>query len=294
MGTVTDWYGSYFANIQSEVQLLSSVYTDSILLSPSLLSKSIYSTVYTLAIVSVLHLLTLAFFRTRSVAKIKADNALIIKNSYQATNLLVNLTLGIYGTYTWLTVVPNMSTVPMAHKIFNFHEFIPIAAAQLGYNLWSLPMGLWVVGESKTMIIHHIAVICTSSLACFTTYGLRYYAPFLFGAFGLSSVPLAVMNSFKNNKVWADKHSPISETTARVSFAVLFLLVRVILGTPQMYDIMRSASILCYTCETNYYRIPVAIFCVCWYFLAPLQLYWGWLIVKGLYKLCYVKTTKDD
>lgn len=285
-------YGTYYANIQSDVQLLSSVYTDSVLLSPSLCFESLYLTAYTLVIVSVLHLLILAIFRY--VAKTKTDNSLLMKNSYQATNLLVNLTLGIYGTYMWLVTVPSMSTVPMNRKIFDFHEFIPISAGQLGYNLWSLPMGLWVVGESKEMIIHHIAVIFTSSNACFTTYGLRYYAPFLFGAFELSSVPLAIMNSFKNNKVWTDEHSPISYTTARVSFAVVFLLIRVILGTPQMYDIMRSAHILCYICETNHYRIPIATFCVCGYFLAPIQLYWGYLVVKGLYGVCNAKTKKGN
>lgn len=278
-------YSTYSSKVLSDLDSISPLRSEPFLLSPSLRNESLYLAGYTFVLVSVLHLLLLALLRfvTKTNTKLREDS-LSIQNSYQATNLCVNLTLGIYGAYTWLVVVPAMSTIPPTHKIIGFQEFIPFSAAQLGYNLWSLPMGL-VTGESKVMLGHHVAAFFVAYTASFLNCGYRYYSPFFLGFFELSSVPLAIMNFFKNNKELANKYSPISFTTAKVSFAVLYLLIRVILGTPQMYDNVRIASILLCTCESNYCKFSVGIFITCGYFLALLQFLWGFKVVKGLFNV---------
>lgn len=283
------WYDSYYADIQSDLELITVVQREPILLSPSLRSESIYLTIFTLAIISVLHLILLAI--CRSITKSKGD-ILAMKNSHQATNLCVNLFLGIYGIYTWLNVVPGISTITANHKIIGFHEFIPFSAAQLGYNLWSLPMGFWFIGESKEKIGHHVAVISISLTACFMTWGYRYYCPFMFGCYELSSVPLAIMNILKNSEESVKQHYPLSFITAKLSFAALFLTFRVILGTPQVYDLLRISTILCYTCESYYSKFAVFVFCICGYFLMVLQFLWGFLVVKGIYRFSKGDTKK--
>lgn len=283
------WYDSYYADIQSDLELITTVQREPILLSPSLRSESFHLTIFTLAIITVLHLILLAI--CRSITK-SEGNKLAIKNSHQATNLFVNLFLGMYGMYTWLNAVPGLSTITANQKIIGFHEFIPFSAAQLGYNLWSLPMGFWIIGESKEKIGHHVAVISVSLTCCFMTWGYRYYCPFMFGCYELSSVPLAIMNVFKNSEESAKQHYPTPFIISKVSFAVLFLTFRVILGTPQVYDLLRISTILCYTCESYFSKFAVSAFCICAYFLMVLQFSWGLLVVKGIYRLLKGDTKK--
>ena len=96
---------------------------------------------------------------TKSATKSTASTSEIMKSSYQATNLLVNLFLGIYGIYTWTTSVPKISSIPALERIIGFNGFISFAALQIGYNLWALPMGLFVVHKRGGMIGHHMATL---------------------------------------------------------------------------------------------------------------------------------------
>mmetsp|Transcript_6612 Transcript_6612/g.7673 ORF Transcript_6612/g.7673 Transcript_6612/m.7673 type:complete len:304 (+) Transcript_6612:136-1047(+) len=292
-----DFYRSYISKCESEMEILSSVHDEPTLLPQSLRTESLYLTCYAFASVSLLHLflLTMIRFNKKSKKKLR-DDFNSIQNSYQATNFCVNLSLGLYGLYTWIRVVPGLYTVSATDKIIGFHQFVPFSAAQLGYNMWSIPMGALVIGESKAMLGHHVAAFIVSFLASFFTIGYRYYNPFFLGFYELSSVPLAIMNSFKNNREWANKNSPISFITAKVLFAVFYLLIRVFLGTPQMYDNMRIATLLFITCESNYCRFIVGIFAILAYFLALLQYVWGYMVVSGLYSVYKGKanTTTPD
>jgi len=281
-----DVYRTYISRFEFEIESISSVHSKPLLLPPSIRVESFYYTFYAFAIVCLLHLFLLTMIRANKTKKLKLrDDTLSIQNSYQATNLCVNLTLGLYGLYTWLTIVPGLYTIPPPDKITGFLQFIPFSAAQLGYNMWSIPMGVLVIGESKAMLGHHVAALIISFLANFFTVGYRYYSPFFLGVYELSSVPLAIMNSFKKNREWANKNSPISFVTAKVMFAVFYLVIRVILGTPQMWDNMRIATILFGGCGDIYCRLLVGTFCVLGYFLALLQYAWGYLVVTGLYQV---------
>jgi len=291
-----DLYRSYISKCHSEMEILSSVRNEPTLLPLSLRTQSLYLTIYAFASVLLLNIFFLAIIRFNNKSKIKLrDDIHSIKNSYQATNFCVNLSLGLYGLYTWILVVPGLYTIPAPDKIIGFHEYVPFSAAQLGYNIWSIPMGVFIIGESKAMIGHHVAAFIISFLASFFTIGYRYYSPFFLGFYELSSVPLAIMNSFKNNREWANANSPISFVVAKVLFAVFYLVIRVFLGTPQMYDNMRIATLLFISCETNSCRFMVSIFTVLGYFMALLQYVWGYMVVSGLYQVYKGKPdTKRD
>lgn len=163
------------------------------------------------------------------------------KASYQLTNLLVNLLLGSLGIYYEL--LSNSHTDhSILNKIIGYSEIRYFAIIQIGYQLWALPIGILFVGEQTSMIIHHVAVIAVASVSCFLTCGFRYFNPYFYGFIEISSVPLSVMNAFKNNREWIKKY-PGLYSKVRLVFGLTFLLVRVIIWTP--------VSILCLVCVSS-------------------------------------------
>jgi len=270
---------------ESDLELISSLHNGSVLLPSSDRSRSICLILIILVVMCTFHflLLTTCRFLFKNDEQLESK---VIKSSYQATNLLINLLLGLYGFYTWMTSVPRMSTVIVTSKIADFNEFISFALLQIGYNLWSIPMGLWVVGESKAMLAHHLATLCVASISCFAKCGFRYYTPYFFGCIEISSVPLTVINFFKGNKEWAAKKNGQFNCllkNSKIVFAALFLLTRVILWTPQMYDVLRASIMLCSTCTTIFCWLTIGSFSISAMFLTVLQYYWGSLVAKGVW-----------
>ena len=208
-----------------------------------------------------------------------------IQIAYQMTNLCVNLCLGLYGIYHYNATVPRMSSLPVTHRIVGFHQYNTFAWTQIGYNLWSLPVGYFLVGESKAMLGHHVATICVSLISALSTFGFRYYTPFFFGLIEISSVPLSIMNFCKKNKEWTKKHCPFLGEIIRPIFAIMFLTTRVFMWTPNIYDVLRSSFMLLLSSSSFLTKLVLGLFIVCVAFLTSLQYYWGWLITKGILKL---------
>merc|ERR1711884_603630 len=137
-------------------------------------------------------------------------------------------------------------------------------------------MGLFFVDEAPEMLLHHVATLCISFVVSFFKCGFRYYAPFFLGVIEISSVPLSIINFFKNNKEWAaDVQFNKLLQVARVSFAFLFLLNRVVLWIPQIYGVLRGSILLGYTCKSNACRMVTGSFTISATYLTCLQLYWG-------------------
>jgi len=289
---------NYIKNLQSDIDLISNLQNEYIPSSVPPLPRyeSMISILYTFTGCTIFHILTLLFFRYSCTTDFCDKNKnQIIKASHQITNLCANLILGLWGSYIWITCVPSLlsSSLSIIDVVSSFQEFTSFAIFQIGYNLWSLSMGLWVVDESREMIGHHVAVVCTASSCCFNMAGLRYYAPFFLGAFEISSVPLAIMNMTKYEWRSPNKDERYNlvliniHKANKIWFGITFLIVRVILGTPQMYSIIRSGCILCYTCQTFTCSLTTGIFCLCCLGLAYLQYLWGYLIIKALVRLFF-------
>mmetsp|Transcript_3480 Transcript_3480/g.5255 ORF Transcript_3480/g.5255 Transcript_3480/m.5255 type:complete len:318 (+) Transcript_3480:59-1012(+) len=207
-----------------------------------------------------------------------------MKTAYRITNLAVNLVLGIYGFYHYLSSLPHLSSTPITDRIASYTEFSKFGSLQVGYNIYSLFIGILFMNEPPAMIVHHIAVLIVGSLSSLCRNGFRYHAPFFFGAIEISSVPLAIMNMCKDHPEWTQKRYPRVCKWIRPAFAVVFLVVRVVLWLPQIADVLYISGLLGYTCQTNGCRVAVGMFWWSALFLTLLQLYWASLILKGLTK----------
>mmetsp|Transcript_15955 Transcript_15955/g.20251 ORF Transcript_15955/g.20251 Transcript_15955/m.20251 type:complete len:304 (+) Transcript_15955:161-1072(+) len=281
-------YTSVHTTLKNDVELVSALHLNGVgddFPSSTYLDHVFRYTCSVIATITLTHMTILTILR--STAKIlDIDKAKINQIAYQATNLTVNLVLGLYGIYHYTFTVPHMSTIPTTERITGFDQYVNFACLQIGYNIWSIPVGLFHVGESTTMLLHHVATICVSTMSTFSIFGFRYHQPFFFGLVEISSVPLAIMNYCKDNKQWAQTNIPTVATLARPIFAVMFLTSRVIMWTPNIYDILRNCFILLFTGPENLsYRVGMSVFITAILFLTSLQYYWGLLVLRGVIRL---------
>jgi len=282
-------YNTASPSDQSDLDLISSLHRGPALLPWPDQLEYIRWIVYISSTITLTHLLFLTAFRYLDHKSTIRWEPRPLKASYQATNLCVNLFLGIYGIYTWTTIVhrttsasssSSSSSNDITRNIVGFREFVPFAALQFGYNLWSLPMGLFVVDQSRAMIGHHVATLFVSYVSCFSRCGFRYHCPFFYGVVEISSVPLVVMNFMRGSRGGGVIESVY--VYVRILFGVVFLLTRVVMWTPQIYDVLRCAVMLWYTCESNLCQLVTGTFCISSLCLTLLQYYWGVKIVRGI------------
>lgn len=221
------------------------------------------------------------------------DDKRCMKTSYQLTNLLVNLFFGLYGSYICLIKHRSdgflfsslLDTRNVLDHIRGYEQFYIFGSLQVGYNLWSLPVGIIYIHEPLPMIAHHVAVIIICTLTATSHYGFRLHAPFLLGIYEISSVPLSVMNYLKDHREWSEKYAKMTMECARVSFAILFLSVRMLLGTPHSVNCIRGAYAVMTNDEIDMHWIWKGWIGLVWLsevVLQCLQIYWSWLIVKGV------------
>jgi TLC domain len=205
-----------------------------------------------------------------------------MKISYQLTNLITNLSLGLAGVYASTMQLPTQPP-PVEDQVSGFHQVVYFSSMQLGYQLWAIPLGL-VIGETLPMMVHHFTVIIVAGMSGFLTNGFRYWTPFFYGVIELSSVPLAVMNAFKDNPELIVRY-PRLYTNVRLTFAALFLYIRILMFVPRNLNFLRDH----FTLFSHYpHNLPYVIFMgsasLSSFILILLQLYWADLIIKGLVK----------
>ncbi|KAI2503739.1 TLC domain-containing protein [Fragilaria crotonensis] len=205
----------------------------------------------------------------------------IFKSAYNVTNLLVNTTLGIMGLYYYHYVID--SNLPPEQRVLGYKSIFTMTCVQFGYNLWAIPVGLLLVNESPAMLCHHVAVLFVTSVSALFTTGHRWYVPFMYGILELSSVPLAIMNAFKDNPEYIKKF-PSAYACIRIIFGVSFLYIRWYLYLPLKYDFLRSFGFTVITHRTPFAVVVTGLTWCASFFLLLLQLMWGCLIIKGLVK----------
>jgi len=204
------------------------------------------------------------------------------KDSYQLTNLIVNLFLGCLGAYFQVMRIPwDTSTT---EQIVGYEGMKFFAIGQIGYQLWALPIGTFFIHEPTEMLIHHAAVVCVAQFGAFYHCGFRYFHPFFFGVVELSSVPLSIMNSFKNNDYLIGTY-PLMYRAVRWVFGVTFLLVRVAFWTPLYWKFFTIGSMLLYESDLGFIgKMLFTGFFFAGIVLTVLQYYWAWKIIMGLAK----------
>mmetsp|Transcript_12529 Transcript_12529/g.27071 ORF Transcript_12529/g.27071 Transcript_12529/m.27071 type:complete len:345 (+) Transcript_12529:193-1227(+) len=206
------------------------------------------------------------------------------KMAYQVTNLVINLVLGLLGLYHFLyTVTPSDRTSP-SQRVEGWDDLSIFGELQIGYQLWSIPVGIWLVNEHSAMLAHHVCVMIVASMSAFFTNGFRYFTPFFYGLIESSSVPLAVMNAFRGNPQLAQRYPKVSQMSRNV-FIISFFTVRFVLWMPQIIDYLRIAAMLFFTCRTTTCQVGCAMSWISAVGLTFLQLLWATKIVRGLVRL---------
>lgn len=211
---------------------------------------------------------------------------------YQITNMCTNACLGVLGLYFEYTRLPKNPT--MAEKIQGQEDFYIFSSIQIGYQLWSVIMGTVFIQETVQMLFHHVSVICVGSMSGFLNNGFRYWTPYFFGIFEISSVPLGLMNTFKENKAWMEAY-PKAYGNIRIVFAASFLTIRIFMLIPRLVY-LRDVFLVPYLMDPEHWGYRIFLFMV-WLsssFLFMLQIYWGHLIVMGIVKHVRPKKEKDE
>lgn len=282
----------------------------SFFLSEDLLTLAIKITAGTTATITVISLFILFFFLQKKKStgiddKTHRQQALDV--SHQLTNGLINFTLGLYGTIICLLAHYKNPSEPILMASFSHYQdeilnhvvgyatvhHISFAAMQVGYNLWNLPFGYYLANEPPSMIAHHIMVIVTTSLSAYSNFGFRIHVPFFLGMYEVSTLPLVIVNYMKDHRAWVEQSSSLRAVRdlCKVTFALLFLGIRIVLGTPHIYCIA-TASFWAFTkMDVGSDVLPlmgrmwIAFVFMGHVGLAILQYYWAFLIVKGLARM---------
>ena len=215
----------------------------------------------------------------------------------QLTNMAFNSIIGSLGIYCEYWVLPtlstyyivmgkgdNMDTTTVATHLDRIpgHEeyFFLFSAMQFGYQCWAIPMIL-VIKEPFEMILHHLAVIMASTLSGFTSFGFRYYTPYFYGIMELSSVPLAVMNAFKDSPTLLKRH-PVGYLVARAVFSFGFLHVRIAMWYKRGPLFLRDLFFVAYTLQGQWtqktFVFSAWVGCMV---LGVLIHWWAYLVLKG-------------
>ena len=204
------------------------------------------------------------------------------KFAYQVTNLCTNLGLGLFGLYYEFTLWSSPREISTQETVQGFNHLVYFSAWQLGYQLWAIPLGMFYVNEALPMLAHHFTVVVVSCMSGFLVNGFRFWTPFFYGLIELSSVPLAVMNTFKENPHLIGQY-PSLYSTIRLVFAITFLYVRIVLFVPRKYMFLRDHMLLFTASDILPYKIFMSAVWISAFLLLLLQLFWATLIVKGLF-----------
>ena len=212
------------------------------------------------------------------------------KTVYQATNLLVNIVLAVVG-FNLEAQLPRVSDVSFETLTMGFNHTTVLPAIQVGYQLWAIPFGLLLVNESPIMLGHHFSVVLVAAGPMLLTVSFKYYAPFFFGVIEASSIPLAIMNAFRNNQDWIDRY-PTTYGLVRQMFAYSFLWFRWIRYVPHTFHYGRLLLFSAIAAEPLWLKIYLSLSCVGTGALLLMQTYWGMLICRGLLNLFIGKKDK--
>lgn len=259
------------------------------------IKRTLMPTILVVAIcLTVLYALCFQFVTVNKNSIVKTQKQRI-KVCYQITNIIFNICIGAIGCYLEYVILPTLDCYNKAsvEKIVGYEqELYLVSAFQLGYQLWAIPVGVLHVGEDMTMLLHHFAVVISASMTGFLSIGFRYYSPFFYGVMELSSIPLSVMNSFKDNKELRDKY-PTVNAMSRAAFVSSFLLIRIILCLSRWPVFLRDNFIVFYTQPMGFYKFYSFLQWSLAVTLQLLQLYWATLIIKGVVKVAIGGKSKD-
>ena len=265
---------------------ISKVHDEPVFVSTDFLKEKLFPVIgVTTVVLTIIY--TLCFKIVDKIAPTGSTDQARCRICYQITNVCFNIFIGCCGLYLEYKVLPTLDVDPNSPNdkiIGHENELYLVTALQLGYQAWAMPVGIIHVGETLEMIMHHTAVVVSCIMTGFLTISFRYYSPFFYGVMELSSIPLSIMNSFKDNPEWIKKY-PKGYEISRAVFALSFLAIRNVMCASRWPIFLRDNFIVFYTKEWGFYKVFMFFQCGLAFFLAYLQLLWGSIVVRNILKM---------
>eukprot|EP00977_Amphora_coffeiformis_P017709 scaffold5873_cov172-Amphora_coffeaeformis.AAC.6 len=208
------------------------------------------------------------------------------KLAFRCTNILLYIILiviGIYGETVVLSELTDNDNV--ATYVRGLDDETLVLTVVCGFQIWSLVVGRLYFEETALMMWHHIAVLAGSCMYLTFTNGFRYHSFYFAGIWEVSSIPLALMNLFRDQKGWSERY-PTVYFLIRLTFALSFLIVRMIISFPHVIRYLTDLYVVTAATADKgvvYHGFMSAVFALSC-FLEVLQIYWAGLIVQMLFR----------
>ena len=188
---------------------------------------------------------------------------------------------GIIGYYSLLNVQVFDKLVD--DKFYGRSDFVVnhLIYPMICYQGWNLLLCFLNADLRDPAMIGHHAV--TGTLAYFGLHPyLHFYGLFYFGVAELTNIPLTIVDIFK---YYPDmkKHFPVVNEVARISFAVSFIILRLIIWPFYSYPFWVGSFELLFK-EAPHSYFVVGFFLFANIFLTGLQFFWGSKIFGFLFK----------
>jgi len=212
-----------------------------------------------------------------------------MENAHGLVVLVPFVYLAVTGTQMWFFDA-DFQAAFAEDKIYGcYAPAYGLVRVMFAFQLWDFAITV-VATKLPTRaqaLAHHASasLLAYMGLSCGTHGFCLYYGAFFFGASEISSIFLAFVDLFRQNKQLAKDCHSFNET-ARVLFAVSFLSLRCIYWPFVCYSFWRNLLSS---------MAPMGLKAVWMGFnlgLTGLQYYWGSLVVKGVIKL--LQGSSDD
>ena len=152
------------------------------------------------------------------------------------------------------------------------------------YALWEMGVLLFIPAlRTWDSVLHHFSVVLAIGIGMFSPMHNGFYSPYFVGMQEISSVALGIVDIFKQFRPLQEAY-PTCYLIARATFAVLFVLVRVVLWLIFALHYWRDYASVAPTLELwELFRASVIVGGNV--VLTVLQLIWGRLVVNGVLKV---------
>jgi hypothetical protein len=200
--------------------------------------------------------------------------------AYNFTHMVPILALSYYGVLRLDLLSQQPAT--LKGRMYMYDEAAEqICIVQIALQLFQVVVAFGTMDSAliKPEALGHHIVTGAVMWFCLHPFGHSYVGVF-FGLTELSTVPLDVIDTFKNFKSLR-KVYPTTELIAKASFSLSFLILRVALTLKVSYEFQLDLFELYTTGQAH--SVPVVIFMsVSNFLVCALQCYWGTLVIKGI------------
>lgn len=216
----------------------------------------------------------------------KLSQALRYKLAFRFTNIVSYIALVVIGLYGEITALPQLHDKDdVAIYVRGLDDHTRVLTTVCGFQIWSLVVGVLIFAETRVMMLHHIAVLMAGAMYLTFTNGFRYHSFYFAGIWEISSIPLALMNLFRDQPRWSEKYPKLYFTT-RLAFALSFLAVRMVISAPHVIRYLTDLFVIAWAVTGEgvlYQGFLWAIFALS-AFLEVLQIYWSSRIIQMLFR----------